>query len=418
MPTYLFQLGRAAELSTAEIIAVNQRMGSPLSRLEPRGEALLADADSDAPVRALCEELGGTVRFAETGAQLAPDAFSPEALAERLFDSETFSFLKESGDKTVFGLSLFGDTEPLGGKRKVHGLLHDAAAAIKTRMQETGGSVRFVLPESEGDSWLLTGAQVDRNNLFKRGGEILIHASAEKGFTLARTAWLQDYEAFSTRDYGRPERDARSGMLPPKLARMMLNLARTAETRTVLDPFCGSGGVLMEAALMGLTPVGIDLSEKAVNDAIANGQWLQKRFGLGNSPKVILGDARTLHKLAEPLYFDACVSEPDLGPPLRRPLQAEKFRDVSNKLSDLYRRALAEMRTVTRPGGRVVFIIPRFALEDRDEPGRINLLGDIRLMGYTPLDPLNGFEPASGRASLLYYRPKQFVQREIFVLRA
>ncbi|MBZ0258632.1 hypothetical protein K8I31_21375, partial [bacterium] len=279
-------------------------------------------------------------------------------------------------------------------------------------------STRFVLPDPQGDSLVLSGAQVDKNRLFKRGGEWFLHSDAERGLTLAQTKWLQDYQAFSNRDYGRPQRDARSGMLPPKLARMMLNLARTPDAETVLEPFCGSGGVLMEAALMGLHAAGVDNSPKAIQDAAANGEWLQTRFGLGEPPHVIEGDAHKLHEMFEPLLFDACVSEPDLGPPLRRPLAEDKFGDVVSKMGAFYIRALAEIRTVVRPGARVVFILPRYAVQGRKDNVKINILGDIRLMGYTILDPGNGFRPATGRATLLYSRPKQFVQREIFVLQA
>lgn len=417
MPNYLIQLGRNTDLSAAEITAVNQRMGSPLRIQERRGEAVFAEAEDDGVVRTLCEQLGGSIRFAECLSHLANDALTPDTIAAELIQTPLFQS-DEPLEKVVLGFSLIGDASHWGGKRKVYGLLHDAAGALKRILSERDLSSRFVLPDPQGDNLTLSGAQVDRNHLFKRGGEWFFHADPERGVTIAQTKWLQDYEAFSNRDYGRPQRDAKSGMLPPKLARMMLNLARTPETETVLDPFCGSGGVLMEAALMGLHAVGVDKSPKAVNDAAANGEWLQGRFGLGEPPHVVEGDAHQLRALFEPLFFDACVSEPDLGPPLRKPLAEDKFSEVISQLGKFYTRALAEIRTVARPGARVVFILPRFAVQGRNEHIKINILGDIRLMGYTILDPGNGFQPATGRASLLYARPKQFVQREIFVLQA
>ena len=61
---------------------------------------------------------------------------------------------------------------------------------------------------------------------------------------------MQDFEQWGARDYGRPSRDAVRGMLPPKLARMMVNLEpwRTVNTHalgSVLwrgdDPIGGGG---------------------------------------------------------------------------------------------------------------------------------------------------------------------------------
>lgn len=417
MPIYLIQLGRNTDLSSAEITAVNLRMGSPMRIQERRNDAVFAEAEDEATVRSLCEQLGGSIRFAECLSHLSNDAVTPQSLAHEIMQSPTLS-TDEPHEKVVFGFSLMGDTSQWGGKRKVYGLMHDAAGALKQILAEREISTRFVLPDPQGDNLILSGAQVDKNRLFKRGGEWLLHSDAERGLTITQTKWLQDYQAFSNRDYGRPQRDAKSGMLPPKLARMMLNLARTPETETILDPFCGSGGVLMEAALMGLHAAGVDKSPKAIQDAAANGEWLQTRFGLGEPPHVIEGDAHKLHELFEPLFFDACVSEPDLGPPLRKPLAEDKYSDVVSKMGAFYTRALAEIRTVVRPGARVVFILPRFAVQGKKDHVKINILGDIRLMGYTILDPGNGFRPATGRATLIYSRPKQFVQREIFVLQA
>ena len=66
---------------------------------------------------------------------------------------------------------------------------------------------------------------------------------------LGKTVAVQDFEDWGRRDYGRPEVEAHIGMLPPKVARMMLNIAVSGKqlaVSTVLDPFCGVGTILME----------------------------------------------------------------------------------------------------------------------------------------------------------------------------
>lgn len=58
--------------------------------------------------------------------------------------------------------------------------------------------------------------------------------------------------------------------LHPRLARTMVNLARCREGQRVADPFCGTGGILAEAGLVGLDVVGSDISEEMVEGSREN----------------------------------------------------------------------------------------------------------------------------------------------------
>src|SRR3989344_6013764 len=110
-------------------------------------------------------------------------------------------------------------------------------------------------------------------------GDICLIATKD-GILAGRTEAVQDFEAWSKHDFGRPSRDAKSGMLPPKLARLMVNLSGVQpEGSAILDPFCGSGTILMEAALMGSKAViGSDISKKAVADTGRNMEWMRHAF--------------------------------------------------------------------------------------------------------------------------------------------
>lgn len=418
MVKLLFQLGHCPDLSQAEIMSANQRLGVPLTELTRWGdEALLARTDSLPNAIEMCESLGGAIRLVEVGSSPGL-SLELETLAREIADSDIVAPLRSLDRKPIFGLSLLGKPTVLGGKRKTLGWLHVLAARLKARLAENDRAPRFVLPDGDQDGFTLNGAQVEKNKLFMRGGEIVLLVDDEQRLTFGLSRWLHGFEAFSRRDYGRPQRDARSGMLPPKLARILINLAREDKSSTLLDPFCGSGSLLMEAALMGLEPVGVDRSAKAIEDTRANIHWMKERLDLRARIRAMEGDVRELRSLFEPLYFDCCATEPDLGPPLRSSIPTQKFDAISKKLSTLYIRALAEIRTVVKPGARVVFIMPRIRIEGREKPGTLSLMGDIKLMGYTPLDPLAGFVPTEKRATLVYARPDQTVQREIFVLEA
>ncbi|MBR9676345.1 hypothetical protein GOV05_05025 [Candidatus Woesearchaeota archaeon] len=57
--------------------------------------------------------------------------------------------------------------------------------------------------------------------------------------------------------------------LSPRIARAMINLG--GETKGVLcDPFCGSGGILLESGLLGYKPVGFDIDKIMINRSKIN----------------------------------------------------------------------------------------------------------------------------------------------------
>ena len=93
--------------------------------------------------------------------------------------------------------------------------------------------------------------------------------------TWYRVIGVQDIDAYAHRDQARPARDAKVGMLPPKLAQILINLCGSLPKNShILDPFCGTGVVLQEAILMGYRAYGTDLSERMVEYSNKNLLWL------------------------------------------------------------------------------------------------------------------------------------------------
>ncbi len=92
--------------------------------------------------------------------------------------------------------------------------------------------------------------------------------------------------------------------MAPKLARCMVNLARPRRGGVVLDPFCGVGGILIEANLIGCQAIGCDIKLKKVRDSLVN----MKYFGL-QPVGMLLADARTLPFK----QVDAIVTDPPYG---------------------------------------------------------------------------------------------------------
>ncbi len=164
--------------------------------------------------------------------------------------------------KLQLGVSVYGE------KAQRDWLLRQMLT-LKKVVKKAGRSVRIIENKSEA----LESAQVLYNKLTgPLGWEILLIKDGED-FVVAQTTAVQNIDDYSKRDFDRPKRDAFVGMLPPKLAQIMINLAvgkmanvdEETKPTTILDPFCGTGVVLQEAMIMGYSVIGSDLSEKMVD---------------------------------------------------------------------------------------------------------------------------------------------------------
>jgi tRNA (guanine10-N2)-dimethyltransferase len=90
----------------------------------------------------------------------------------------------------------------------------------------------------------------------------------------------------------------------PRLARAMVNLSGARLGSRFLDPFCGSGGILIEAGLIGCDTIGVDVDLQMVKGSKTN----LKAIATG-SFDVITGDARHL-SMRE---VDAVATDPPYG---------------------------------------------------------------------------------------------------------
>jgi tRNA (guanine10-N2)-dimethyltransferase len=95
------------------------------------------------------------------------------------------------------------------------------------------------------------------------------------------------------------------GCMSPKLARCMVNLSRIKEGELLLDPFCGTGGMLMEGGLIGARVVGTDID------------WNMKNGSAINCEYVGIKDYKTykvdINELKMYELCDAVVTDPPYG---------------------------------------------------------------------------------------------------------
>ncbi|NPV61265.1 MAG: RNA methyltransferase [Methanotrichaceae archaeon] len=130
------------------------------------------------------------------------------------------------------------------------------------------------------------------------------------------------------------------GVLMPRMARALVNLALVREGEWLLDPFAGTGGILMEACLVGVVGVGVEVQLKLIQGARANLEGLDC--------SLIWGDARRL-----PFKEDSVVAAV-LDIPYGR---SALIRAPSKE--ELLRSSLVELHRVITPGGRMVIVADR-----------------------------------------------------------
>ncbi len=393
---YLFVLGRHTALSVAEIKAVlpeGRVMGEPLGRF-----VLI---DTITPLSGdFLTRLGGTDRIVEIIAE-QDHQFSAEETVPLLPHSG------ETGKKITLGIS---GLPALQAK--------SLGSALKKILRQQNKSVRFIIPK--GKAPLLNAAQVLFNSLLTSQNVELVFVELGGRQYMGKTLQIQDIQAYEMRDTARPARDAKVGMLPPKLAQIMLNIAvGPAPERVVYDPFCGTGVVLQEGWLLGHTMMGSDSNPKMVAASEQNLAYLAGHFP--TSPSLSSGYAERgplprvfKHDVQQPFpenmrgKIDAIVTEPYLGRPLSSPPPSLELRRAGLPLRQLYKRFFGNAREVLKLGGIILFLLPVF----RQQDGTWSFfeeafLDELAQLGY------GRKQLVSRREEAVYSRPDAIVGREL-----
>jgi len=199
----------------------------------------------------------------------------------------------------------------------------------------------------------------------------------------------------------------------------MINLSGVALTDTILDPFCGSGTILAEAAVMGFVNlIASDVSAKAIETAKTNIKWiadrLEAKYPLPENPnfQILLNfqfycaDARKLDKIIKPKSIDAIITEPYLGKPLSGRETESFLREQANELKILYTAVMQTMSKILKPNGSIVMVVPYF--EMRHKTISLDLTAAIKKAGLAAIPLL------PNHISLRYHRPTQHLVREIW----
>lgn len=415
---YFFILGSNPVLSAAEIMALLP--GANVTVTELYKQALVADAVKPLDLADLMNRLGGTVKI---GRLITEEMPLDEAKATELM-IEYLTAKSSAGRTADFGYSIYAleRNTPMSRAAGIGASFKNVGMEVKRNLKEAGFATRWVKAQA-GPA--LTSVVVAKNRLIEGGAEFIVLVK-DQTMRLGVTEHVQPFEDFSAADYGRPQRDTVQGMLPPKLARIMINMIHVSRPMmevSILDPFCGSGTIVSEALRMGFDQVyGSDKNPDAVEATKNNLGWL-KESGLIQSidhATVFTADARDIAQRIPDGSLDAIVTEPYLGPPRTgRETRGELQRQLA-ELTALYYQCLSAWRRSLRPDAPVVIALPVYIM-GQEKHGMV--ASEFEKLGYEaePLLPQRLLSrigvPETRNHGLLYGRNDQHVWREIIRLR-
>lgn len=409
-PKSLLILGRQPALGLAEL----ESLYGPEHIQSLTGAALL-----DIPAEEInFKRLGGTIKVARLLTPLPSTSWN--AAHKYLMDEVPGHLAHLPSGTFTLGLSVYGLDVNV---RKLNADL----LSLKKIIKNSGRSVRIV----PNKTLELNSAQVLHNKLTHLGAWELLLLRDGSRTLLAQTLFIQDIEAYGARDQARPSRDARVGMLPPKLAQILINLAvgqlelpvdskqltvkkletkdsglETKRALRVLDPFCGTGVILQEALLMGYHVIGTDIEPKLVAASQKNIQWLVAKYPNIEGQVVIEEGDATNYQWPR---FSTVASEVYLGRPLSSLPGREKLSKIVEDVNTILKKFLKNLAPQLRAKQKVVLAVP--AWKNGQNFKHLPLLANLTDVGYNRIALKHvGFD------ELIYYREDQIVARELLIL--
>jgi tRNA G10 N-methylase Trm11 len=378
MPTFYLLFGNTPELSLAEVKAVVKVAVEPVTHHIARVQ--LAD---EATAKSLQETLGGTVKI-YLEHQLLPRTTSPEGLLPYIAE------IISKSQHRQFSLAEFNRDHlpPL------------AEQDVKNELKKSGVMTRYRQDSRQG---LSAAVLIHETNLIEVG---IINVADQIAVT--ELVATQNIDDWTIRDRHKPYADRKKGMLPPKVARMMVNLGIGTldvplDQVSLYDPFCGTGTVLMEAAALGCkTLVGSDNDAVAIQGTQLNLDWYTQAQNWSGQSRATVSDVTKMVWPAELPKPNVIVTEPFLGKP--KP-QLTQLDGIFKGLEKLYWGAFRHWVHLMANPTIIVMVLPTVQTPKRTYT-LASLIDKMASLGYTMVS-----EP------ILYHRPQAIVQRQIHVFR-
>ncbi|NDK08355.1 hypothetical protein EOM39_03865 [Candidatus Gracilibacteria bacterium] len=387
---FAFELGREYRLSIAEIYALFPEM----EIIYVDEKILLVDNINEDGLIKITPKMGGTIKIIKCLSDKSYDLSEINDLMISLFTDER---------KTNYAVNFYGKTK---ANQK------DFLLKSKKYFAKSGLSTRFVNQDFQNIKSYL----VAKEKLIETKTDFNIFFTPLDTF-VGSTIFVQDIDSYAKRDFGKT-RDMQVGMLPPKLAQMMINIGGG---KSIYDPFCGLGTILLESIISGNNEVyGSDISEDMIKSTKKNIDFIKDEFNTDlKTSEVIKLDAKDIANspILNNNKIDSIVTEGYLGEIFgKHSIDIDKVKNQRLILANIYTSFFSGLKKVGFTGN-IVISFPFWEIK-----GKYNYFEEIYdiLNKYCQTQNLlpNGtsFTPSKS-GSLLYKRPNQTVGREIFKLK-
>jgi len=370
------------ELSLAEIVNYLESKRPDYRIISTSSQAAILDTYLD--VNDVMSKLGGLFKIGTVNCTLdSKDVHDEESLKNKLNLEEYYSWLD---DKVKWCLSFYSDVADLEVE-----IPDRFQNYFKQRLRNDGvKKAKYIFPKrmKELDREVISD-DIVKKHIIDEGIEFFVSYISGKYYVGVTQEVVRNQE-FISRDLGRPFQNPKES-IPPKIARIMVNLTSLSSGSRLLDPFCGIGTILQEASILGLQVFGSDLDRKRVSETISNLKWLNETYNLeiGDiSDRIFTADATQLSKYMR-VEMDGIATEPILLPPLKRFPSEEEAEGILQIARKTYETSLPEMSNVLKKGGKLVLVTP-YIRTNRHTERSFNLEEVFKESGLILYCPRNG----------------------------
>jgi tRNA G10 N-methylase Trm11 len=356
--------GKNWKLSLAEIVAYLKAKQIKFQIEYTSKEFFTLNIEQDVDNVAI-DDLGGFIKIGQVKTkvqtQQVKEAFleknkqSHSKIVQALAQSSIVDDMAKAPDKILFGISVYCAEKSL--RPMVRAIQRSVGSTVKDELAGYKKKSNFMGFSKDRRVAQLSHVEVLKKNLVENKAEMLFCIGKEETWIATTTAVHNPFE-FQKRDIYKPNQRKIFAM-PPRLARIMVNLSGCTPEKTLLDPFCGVGTILQEALLEKAKVVGMDVNSWCVKAANENLDWLTREYCLtDNDFRVIQGDVSKIVQKIGQETVDCIASEPDLGPALKQIPTGPYAQKIIQKLEPLFYGFIHDAYMVLKNNGRLVLVTP------------------------------------------------------------
>ncbi len=367
--TYLFELGRDPKLSVIEIESYLQKKELKFEILET-GKNIVVIKTENLDAKETTKQLGGTIKIAK----VISTSGKIEDIEQNLNQQELYM---GEENKTYYSVNAYNtDIDDY-----VLEYLKDYFKRIK---------VKAILKKD------IEPSRLAKKELETEILDIVIYKNY-----IGKTVATTNPKEIKERDLGRPNVDYMK-TISIRLAKILINLSQVKEKETLVDPFCGSGTVLQEAIIKGINAIGLDSDSNSIKQSKDNLEWVKQHYEAKGQYQLIKLDSRKMASVIK--EADAIVTEPYMGPYIKKLPTMTEARELTLELTDLYTTVINQAARMLHTEKRIVMIVPRIRTRENSKV-LIDFKSIIENAGFRSV-----YEP------ILYAYKESKLHREIWVL--